>query len=365
MTNLYYTPGSFTKLTLARAEAVNTQLSAIETAFDKVPPQLELEQARATYALDTGAADAYVVALPHTLAAYTTGLHIRVKIANSNTGPATINVDGLGAVAIKRLDGSALIANDLPAGAIVGMDYDGTQFLTSGDSAAASATAAASSATAAASSATAAASSATTAAAAVASVALAPVALNYIRGNSGATAYEARTPSQVFSDIAGATLIAIAALTGLTDNAIVRLDGTTGVYQQSGWTIDDSDTMLAADKILQRAVFKDYGETLNAIGSIGGGTQDIDLTLGNVISGTVDTSTTTFTFSNPPASGTCGSFTLFLTNGGSQTVNWPASVDWASGTAPTLTPAGVDILTFVTLDGGTTWYGFVAGLAMA
>lgn len=119
-----------------------------------------------------------------------------------------------------------------------------------------------------------------------------------------------------------------------------------------------------ADQTLTRPKILDYGETVNAIGSIGGGTQDIDLESGNVVSGTVDTSTTTFTFSNPPATGTCGSFTLILTNGGSQTVNWPASVTWAGGTAPTLTASGVDVLTFFTLDAGTTWYGFSAGLDM-
>ena len=123
-------------------------------------------------------------------------------------------------------------------------------------------------------------------------------------------------------------------------------------------------TITMNDNEITTAKFKDYGETVNAIGSIGGGTQDIDMEDGNVISGTVDTGTTTFTFSNPSASGTSCSFTLFLTNGGSQTVNWPASVDWAGSTAPTLTTAGVDILTFITIDGGTIWNGFAAGLDM-
>lgn len=105
-------------------------------------------------------------------------------------------------------------------------------------------------------------------------------------------------------------------------------------------------------------------ETTNAIGSTGGGTQDINLELGNVVSATVDTSANTFTFSNPASSGKAHSFTLVLTNGGSQTVTWPASVDWAGGAAPALTTAGVDVLSFTTLDGGTTWYGFAAGLDM-
>jgi hypothetical protein len=100
-----------------------------------------------------------------------------------------------------------------------------------------------------------------------------------------------------------------------------------------------------------------YSENVNVIGSTGGGTQNIDLTLGNVVTATVDTSANTFTFSNPPASGKAGSFTLILTNGGSQTVNWPASVKWPGGASPVLTTSGVDWLGFTTVDGGTTWYG--------
>lgn len=126
-----------------------------------------------------------------------------------------------------------------------------------------------------------------------------------------------------------------------------------------------SGNLTLADNQIIRPLIKDYGEIVNAIGSTGGGTQDIDLTLGNVVSATVDTSANTFTFSNPSPTGNACSFTLFLTNGGSQTVNWPASVDWAGGTAPTLTTAGVDILTFVTLNAGTTWYGFLSGQDMS
>ncbi len=119
-----------------------------------------------------------------------------------------------------------------------------------------------------------------------------------------------------------------------------------------------------ADQILDQPKIRDYGEVVNAIGAIGGGTQDIDLELGNIVTGTVDTSTTTFTFSNPPITGTAGSFTLILTNGGSQTDNWPASVDWAADIEPVLVAAGVDVLTFLTVDAGTIWYGFAAGLDM-
>ena len=113
-----------------------------------------------------------------------------------------------------------------------------------------------------------------------------------------------------------------------------------------------------------QTLIESYGEEVNAIGATGGGTQDINLASGNVVTATVDTSANTFTFSNPPASGKCGSFTIILTNGGSQTVNWPGAVDWAGGSAPTLTTAGIDVLTFTTVDAGTIWYGFLAGADM-
>jgi hypothetical protein len=120
--------------------------------------------------------------------------------------------------------------------------------------------------------------------------------------------------------------------------------------------------LTGADQTVTAVNFKDYGHITNAIGGTGGGTQDINLTLGNCISATVDTSTNTFTFSNPTASDELCQFILFLTNGGSQTVAWPGTVDWEGGTAPTLTASGVDIITFSTIDGGTRWHGIATSL---
>lgn len=106
-------------------------------------------------------------------------------------------------------------------------------------------------------------------------------------------------------------------------------------------------------------------DAVNDIGSTGGGTQDIDLDLGRTIALTVDTSANTLTFSNFLATGKLDGFILKVTNGSSQTLNYPASVDWVAGEPPVLSAAGVDILVFFTIDGGTTVYGLVAGLALA
>ena len=48
------------------------------------------------------------------------------------------------------------------------------------------------------------------------------------------------------------------------------------------------------------------------------------------------------------------------------TFTYPASVDWPAGTAPDAPAVGeTDVLVFYTEDGGTTYYGFLAGGAMA
>jgi hypothetical protein len=103
-----------------------------------------------------------------------------------------------------------------------------------------------------------------------------------------------------------------------------------------------------------------YGTTHNQLGA-GSGSRTINLSLGNFVSANV-TGITTWTFSNPLTSPAATGFVLELTNGGSATQNWPASVKWPGGTAPTLTSSGIDVLTFFTDDGGTTYRGVLSML---
>ncbi len=86
---------------------------------------------------------------------------------------------------------------------------------------------------------------------------------------------------------------------------------------------------------------------------------------GTVFSHTL-TENTTFTFSNPASSGKASGFSLKIVQDASAsgyTVTWPAAVDWSGGSAPALTSTAnaVDQFVFYTHDGGTTWYGFLAG----
>lgn len=101
--------------------------------------------------------------------------------------------------------------------------------------------------------------------------------------------------------------------------------------------------------------------------TIGSGTIDLDVSLATYFypSGNFGTNTPTFTFSNPAASGRVSSFTMELLGADDATITWPASVDWANGGSEPAWTAGVDVVAFVTRDGGTTWLGFLGGLDLS
>lgn len=80
----------------------------------------------------------------------------------------------------------------------------------------------------------------------------------------------------------------------------------------------------------------------------------VDCALGNYFTKTASGGLT-WTFSNPPSSEAFG-FILALTNGGTGTQTWPASVDWPGGVAPTLTTSGKDLIAFL-WDGTSIWHG--------
>ena len=154
-----------------------------------------------------------------------------------------------------------------------------------------------------------------------------------------------------------------------TDNGFAFWDTSTSKLETSanftynGTTFTVGDDWDFNDQLVTKPELKDYAETVVAANTSTAYT--VDLTNGNVFDLTL-TGNCTFTFSNPPASGKAGTITMILTQDGtgSRTASWPASVDWPGGTAPTLTTTattGVDVLTFLTVDGGTTWFGFVAG----
>jgi hypothetical protein len=126
-----------------------------------------------------------------------------------------------------------------------------------------------------------------------------------------------------------------------------------------------SHTHTAADVGAVKAT--DGGEETVQNHGNSGAAATVDLVNGNNHSFTLDANCT-FTFTGATNGVGC-SFTLILTQDvvGNKTITWPVSVKWSQATPPTLstTANAVDILTFMTVDGGTIWYGFFAGKGMA
>lgn len=103
-----------------------TQLQTLLTTSSVSP--VSVQNQTYTYFVDTGAVDAYVITpVPATVAAVA-GQGFDVLIANSNTGPCTLNPNGLGAESIKMPDGTDPLADAILAGMIASFEFDGTNY---------------------------------------------------------------------------------------------------------------------------------------------------------------------------------------------------------------------------------------------
>ncbi len=184
-----------------------------------------------------------------------------------------------------------------------------------------------------------------------------------------------------YSDVTGTPTLATVATTGAYADVIgtptLATVATTGAYADiTGTPTLPTDFVSAASggtfsggvSVTGELIADSYNETYAAVTSSSNATT-VNCEAGNSFSHTL-TENTTFTFSNPPASGTSYTFSIEIIQDASAsgyTVTWPSSVDWPAATAPTLTAtaSAKDIFVFTTRDGGTNWYGFTAGQALA
>ena len=131
--------------------------------------------------------------------------------------------------------------------------------------------------------------------------------------------------------------------------------------------------IACADEVIGRPRFTDYSETLNALGTKTAAF-DIDVEAGNVQTLTMSGGGTFNIGLVNALSSHSNSVTILGTNLGSCTATFLAganggggnAVHWAGGGDTSnnlLTSSGKDVVTFTTFDGGTNWYGFVAGKA--
>jgi hypothetical protein len=140
-----FTPGSQQLVTVAYADALVGAGVADATNSTKGKVKLSLAAADVSqpiavgdndprlsntsyYAADAGITDAYAVTLAPAPTAYTAGMVVNFKANTVNTGPATLNVNGLGAKTIVKNYNVTLGNGDIKAGQLVSVIYDGTNF---------------------------------------------------------------------------------------------------------------------------------------------------------------------------------------------------------------------------------------------
>ena len=78
--------------------------------------------------VDTGVANAYILNFAAPYSVLSDGITIFWVPSNTNTGPSTLNVNGLGVISILNPDASALTASEIVASGIVGVVYRGGNF---------------------------------------------------------------------------------------------------------------------------------------------------------------------------------------------------------------------------------------------
>jgi len=147
------------------------------------------------------------------------------------------------------------------------------------------------------------------------------------------------------------------------------LDGVTATSTELNYlditTLGTTEASKAVTADANGVVKFDNGVQQESTALTSGTSVTLDLNAGTVFTITLAHNIGTFTWSNPASSGYASVFSLKVTQDGTggRTISWPASVDWASGTAPTLSSGAndVDVFVFFTVDGGTTYYGFTSG----
>jgi hypothetical protein len=102
---------------------------------------------------------------------------------------------------------------------------------------------------------------------------------------------------------------------------------------------------------------------VSASAAISAGTLTLDLSTAGVFYVSLNAAITTLTISNTQTAGSSAFTIIFTADGTPRSVTWGGSILWPAGASPLLTSTNgkKDVFSFVTLDGGTNWHGFVGG----
>lgn len=113
------------------ASAVNNNLAAFDGTSGKLIKDsgqsiATIQNGSLTYAASSGGTDTYAITLAPAPTAYANGMMLNFKADVANTGAATLNVNGLGAISITKANDQALATGDIEANQIVTVVYNST-----------------------------------------------------------------------------------------------------------------------------------------------------------------------------------------------------------------------------------------------
>lgn len=110
----------------------NAGNSGTPSASNLYVTELGFQRSVEVFAATATGNDTYVITLDPVPVAYVAGMTIRVALDVANTGAATIDVNSLGAKAITKNGTTALEDNDIRAGQVITLVFDGTRFILQG-----------------------------------------------------------------------------------------------------------------------------------------------------------------------------------------------------------------------------------------
>ncbi len=100
----------------ANGNANNTFLVNAGTAEDMAPQIAQVQNGSLSFSTDSGTVNALAATLSPPITAYGDGEIVAVRVANANTGPATLNVNAVGAGTIQYTSGGALVGGEMQPG---------------------------------------------------------------------------------------------------------------------------------------------------------------------------------------------------------------------------------------------------------
>ena len=129
-----------------------------------------------------------------------------------------------------------------------------------------------------------------------------------------------------------------------------------------GGTTNISGTVNLNTSTLTSPKLQSYKETVNTINTVTSNTS-LDISTANIFDVTLGGSPITFTFTNPPSSGTAQPVTVILRQDatGNRLATF-TNAKYTDGNLPVLSTGSnqVDVLTFFTVNGGSFWFGTFA-----